>query len=812
MEVIRFWADSIFGMANLAPGWFVILSVLGLAWFLGYFGASIWLWGVSAALVLWLSGVTSLVMYGAILVVLVIFGIPVIRRYVVSFGIMQTMIKLKLLPVISETEQEAIDAGTVWIDRELFSGRPDFKMILSENYPKLTVEERAFMDGPVETVCQMIDPWETNRKRDLSEEVWAYLKQERFFGMIISKKYGGLEFSAYAHSCVIAKLASRSIALSITVMVPNSLGPGELLTHYGTQAQKDHYLPKLATGEEIPCFALTEPTAGSDAGAIKATGQVFKGQDGQLYLELNWTKRWITLAAISTVIGIAFKLSDPDNLLEKGRELGITCALIPSNTPGVILGKRHDPLDVPFYNCPTQGKKVIVPIDAIIGGKEGAGKGWRMLMESLSAGRGISLPSNSAGGAKMVSRAVGAFSMIRQQFGMSVGKFEGVQEALARIAGFTYILDASRTFTCGALDNGAKPAVVTAIAKYHSTELFRKVINDGMDIMGGAAISEGPRNVLASSYKATPIGITVEGANILTRTLMIFGQGAIRCHPFVLKQIQAINARNVAAFDKAFFGHIGHVIENVCRAKFLTVTFAWFAWSPVCGSTSKYYRKLKWASAVFAVFADIALATLGGNLKRREMLTGRFADVLSYMYLATATLRRFEAEGRIKEDLPLLKWSLDYLFAQIQLSFLGICQSMPILKLWGVMIRIFSFGSFPSDSLSIQAATVIQKVGLQRNRLTADIFIPQSADDGLGRFDHALVAVAKSDHISVRIKDAIRKGTLPKLPILDVIDQAVSLRVISQDDADAIRDAETLRLDAIQVDDFTLAGYLKHSQ
>jgi len=804
--------DGFFGLFNAFPLWAVGVGVLGFIWFLGYFGASIWFYGVFAALAMWMFAVTSVLAYSGLAVILAIFGIPAIRRYVISFPVMQAMIKLNLLPVISQTEQEAIDAGTVWVDQELFSGRPNFDRILKENYPKLTVEEQAFIDGPVETVCQMIDPWEVSRTRDLPQDVWEYIKREKFLGMIIPKKYGGLEFSAYAHSCVIAKLASRSISLAITVMVPNSLGPGELLTHYGTTAQKDYYLPRLAIGEDIPCFALTEPTAGSDAGAIGATGTVFKGKDGQLYIELNWTKRWITLAAISTVMGVAFKLKDPENLLESGRDLGITCALIPSNTPGVVLGKRHDPLDIPFYNCPTQGKKVIVPIDAIIGGKEGAGKGWRMLMESLSAGRGISLPSNSAGGAKMVSRTVGAFSVIRQQFGMSIGKFEGVQEALARIAGFTYILDASRTFTCGALDRGAKPAVVTAIAKYHSTELFRRVINDGMDIMGGAAISEGPKNVLATSYKATPIGITVEGANILTRTLMIFGQGAIRCHPFVLKEIQAINSRNLVAFDHAFFSHIAHVVENANRAKFLTITCGIFAVSPVSGKTARYYRKLKWASSVFALFADIALGTLGGDLKRKEMLTGRFADVLSYMYLATSTLRRFEAEGRLAEDLPLVKWSMDYLFGQMQHAFIGIAKSMPILKPWALCLGLFSFGSGPSDKVSILAATTIQKVGLQRNRLTADIYIPKSEDDGLGRYDAALVAVSQADHIASRIKEAVKKRILPKLPVSELIEQAVQARVISQQDADAVKEAEKIRLAAIQVDDFTLDEYLNRSK
>ena len=480
----------------------------------------------------------------------------------------------------------------------------------------------------------MVNDWDVFVKKGFPEQVWDYLRKEGFFGLIIPKKYGGLAFSATAHSAIVAKLASRSGPLATTVMVPNSLGPAELLMHYGTKEQKDYFLPRLAAGIEMPCFALTEPNAGSDAGGMQADGVVFKGDDGELYLKLNWNKRYITLAAISTVLGLAFKLHDPENLLGKGTTLGITCALVPSNTSGVKLGRRHDPLGVPFYNCPTYGEDVIVPINAIIGGVEGAGNGWRMLMESLAVGRGISLPSQAAGGAKLATRAVGAYALIRKQFGLNIGKFEGIEEPMARIGGYSYLMDAARRYTTGGLDKGAKPAVVTAIMKYQFTEFGREIINDSMDIVGGAGISRGPRNIFANNYIALPIAITVEGANILTRTLMIFGQGAIRCHPYALNEINALTSGDAKAFDQNFWAHIGHVARNKARAFVLSITRGRLASSPVSGASAKYLRKLSWASASFAFYADLALGSYGGALKMKEKIAGCYADILSNMYLA----------------------------------------------------------------------------------------------------------------------------------------------------------------------------------
>lgn len=741
-------------------------------------------------------------------------GIPALRRPTLSKAIMQTMNKLGFLPTISQTEKTAIESGTVWVDGELFSGNPDFEKILAEGYPDLTDKEKAFLDGPVEALCRMTDDWEISQDRGLKQEVWDYIKRERFFGLIIPEEYGGYGFSALANSAVVAKLSARSQVLGITVMVPNSLGPAELLVHYGTEEQKNHYLPRLASGDEIPCFALTEPQAGSDAGAMTSSGEVFRGEDGELYLRLNWNKRYITLAAISTVIGLAFQLRDPDNLLGKGENPGITCALVPSNADGVELDKRHDPMGVPFWNCPTEGHDVVVPVDAIIGGVDGVGKGWRMLMESLAAGRGVSLPATSAGAAKHIYRAVGAHAAVRRQFGLPIGKFEGVEEPLARIGGLTYVLEAARRYTCGAIDKGAKPAVVTAIMKYNATEISRGLINDGMDVMAGNAISRGPRNVIASGYIGMPIAITVEGANILTRTLMIFGQGAIRCHPYILKEIDALERNDLDAFDEAFWGHVGHVVGNGARMACLTLTRGALARSPVDGVAAPYYRKLAWASAAFAFYADVALATLGGSLKRKEKLAGRYADIFSWMYLANATLVRFEAEGRREEDIPFLKWGMDYSFHRIQEAFEGLFLNLdvpglaPILKgpvslCW----RLNPIGSFPADWIGHKVAQAIQHPGDQRDRHTDGIFIDDDPAGPLGRLEEALRLTHENDHLERRLKDAVREGRLSRGTAPELVEAAAEGGLISAEETDRLRKAEAARFAAIDVDSFDIKAY-----
>ena len=780
-----------------APLWLFCAATFASLWL---FGAPWWLWSITAP-------------------PLVVLTLPFLRRPLLSARILGLLRSSGFMPQISDTEREAIGAGTVWLDGELFSGRPDLRKIAAADYPDLTDEERAFVDGPVSRACAMTDDWQTWQERDLPQQVWDFLKQERFFGLVIPKEHGGLGMSASANSAVVTRLASHSLPLAITVMVPNSLGPGELLTHYGTEAQKQRWLPDLAAGKEIPCFALTEPGAGSDAGAIQARGVVFRGEDGELCLRLSWNKRYITLAAISTVLGLAFQLHDPENLLGKGPFPGITCGLIPTATAGVTLGRRHDPLGVPFYNCPTQGENVIVPLeDSIIGGAAGAGRGWQMLMECLAAGRGVSLPATATGGTQMVARAVGAYAAVRQQFGMSIGKFEGIEEPLARIAGNTYLLEAARRFVCGALDSGQKPAVVTAIAKYNTTEIWRQVINDGMDICGGAAISRGPRNLLAHGYVGTPICITVEGANILTRTLMIFGQGAIRCHPYAYKELDAIARGDERDFDRAFWPHIGHVVTNGLRTALLGLSRGWLGRSPVGGATARQWRKLNWASAEFAFLADVAMGTLGGNLKRKEKLTGRFADWFSWLFLGSAALRRFEAEGRRHEDLPLVEWTLETAFANMQRAREGIYQNLRLPGLghslrWtaGLLARLNPLGTGPSDATGSRAAHTLLAPSSQRDRLTQRIWLPDDGKTGLGRLERALQLCTEAEPVLRKLKDAMRQGRLPKARPAQLIDQAREAGIISQAERDLVEAAEIARSEATAVDSFTLAEYAHDS-
>jgi acyl-CoA dehydrogenase len=688
--------------------------------------------------------------------------------------------KLKdLLPRMSETEREALEAGTVWIEGDLFSGRPDFRRMLAEPYPELTERERAFLDGPVEEVCRMVDPWELSRRRELPAEVWDFLKRERFFGLTIPQEYGGHAFSALACSTIFGKLASRSLPLSAVVLIPNSVGPAELLLAYGTDEQRRHYLPRLARGEEIPCFALTEPEAGSDAASLTSEGVVFRGRDGRIYLRLNWRKRYITLAPVATLLGLAVRLRDPENLLGQGEDVGITCVLVPTSTPGVEIGRRHDPLGIPFPNGPTEGRDVVVPLDAIPGGAAGAGKGWRMLMEALSAGRSISLPAQSAGGAKLAARVVGAYAAVRRQFGKPIGRFEGIEEPLARIAGLTYLMEAARVYTCGAVDSGNRPSVVSAIVKLQETELLRRIVIDGMDVLGGAGLCRGPRNVLADGYTGAAIGITVEGANILTRTLILFGQGVIRCHPYAQKEIQALAGGDGKALRRALIGHGLFLAGNLIRSAALGLTRGRFAHSPVSGPTARYYRRIAWASARFAALADLAMLSLGGKLKFKEKLSGRFADILSWMYLGLCTLRRFEAEGRREEDLPLVRWALDWSLARIQEAFEGLYRNFEgPLAFWmrgpaAFWARVNPLGAAPSDREGGRLAAILQTPGEQRDRLTADLYLPTDPDEAVGRLERAFLLVSRS----------------PTEP-------------------DLAREAAEARLDAIQVDSFTLDEYL----
>ncbi|HEX5036281.1 MAG TPA: acyl-CoA dehydrogenase [bacterium] len=780
---------------------------------LGYTGSPLIVWTLATAVFLAGLGV-PLPVFSVFLAFAVLFNVRPIRRVLVTSLVMKLM--KGFMPKISDTERTALEAGVVWIEKDLFSGKPDFKKILKEPYPELTAEEKAFLDGPVEKVCSVTDDWKVYKERELPPEAWEILKKEKFFGMVIPKEYGGLGFSALAHSAVLQKLGSRCMPLCVTAMVPNSLGPAELLNHYGTEEQKKKYLPRLATGDEIPCFALTEPTAGSDAGSITSHGELFKGEDGKLFIKLNWNKRWITLASISTVLGLAFRLKDPGNLLGKGPEVGITCALIPSKTKGVVLGRRHDPLSVPFFNCPTQGHDVVVPAeDSIIGGLEWAGRGWHMLMESLAAGRGVSLPAQAAGGAKLGTRVVSAHATIRKQFGVPIGSFEGVEDPLGRIGGYNYLLEALRRFTCGAIDQGIKPPVITAMAKFNATEIARGLWNDAMDICGGQAISLGPRNLLAHSYMGAPIAITVEGANIMTRTLIIFGQGAMRAHPYAFHEVDAVEKGDLKAFDKNFWGHVGHVVRNLFRAALLSVTRGALAGSPVGGAVGQYYRKLAWISASFAIMADIAMGMLGGTLKFREKITGRYADILSWMYLSSCVLRRYEAEGRRKEDLPFVHFCLQQGLARIQRAFDGIFENIggPLGVGWifKVIVRAWSHVNAledePADHVTHEISKLLQTDGEQRDRMTDGIYYPKKDGESLKRIDEAFKAARAADETEKKIRKAVKAKKLPKLKGIELVQEALKAGLITEAEAANLKKAEELRLDAITVDDFSEDEY-----
>ena len=719
----------------------VLLVILGLA----FFRASITSWVLAmmvmvplVAIQLRISDAALRTVYIVLLLCIVLFGISFVRRMVVSGTVLR--IFRKILPPVSATEQEAIDAGTVWWDGDLFSGYPDWNKLLAFPKPSLSAAERAFLDNEVEQLCAMLDDWDiTHRRADLPPEVWQFMKVKGFFGMIIPKRYGGLEFSAQAHSAVVSKVASRSGTAAVTVMVPNSLGPAELLLHYGTEEQKEKYLRRLACGLEVPCFALTGPFAGSDAGAIPDYGEVcygeFEGRPHLLGIRLTWEKRYITLAPVATLLGLAFRLHDPKRLLGGDVDRGITLALIPANLPGVQIGRRHFPLNSAFMNGPTQGREVFIPMECIIGGPSRIGQGWRMLMECLAAGRSISLPASSAGSMKLLARTTGAYARVRKQFHLPIGKFEGVEEPLARIGAYTYLIEAARRFTAAAVDLGEKPSVISAIVKYHATEYGRAAINDAMDVHGGKGICLGPENYLGRGYQQTPICITVEGANILTRSMIIFGQGAIRSHPYVLKEIAAAREpdRKVALrqFDEALFGHISFALSNAARSFVFALSSGHGVPAPVTagGETDRYYRQLTRFSTVFALAADLAMAALGGSLKRREKISARLGDVLSMLYLCSAALKRFEDEGRPAEDLPLLHWALQDALYRIQQALGGVIRNFPNAPLrWMLGALIFPLGmrlAPPSDRLGHEVATLLMQPGAARDRLTAGIYLPK---------------------------------------------------------------------------------------
>ncbi len=809
----------------------ILLSLLGMTVILGvclYHRVSL-----VRALVVLTCAMIALTLFGGVaitgwlcyLLAVAIFAVPTIRQTLVS----QKALSLfkKVLPAMSQTEKEALEAGTVWWEAELFKGKPEWKKLQNIADPKLSEAEQAFLDGPVNDVCAMVNDYQvTHELADLPSEVWQYLKDHKFFAMIIKKKYGGLEFSAYAQSLVLQKLTGVSSVLSSTVGVPNSLGPGELLQHYGTEEQRNHYLPRLAEGKEIPCFALTSPEAGSDAGSIPDYGIVCKGDwqgEEVLGMRLTWNKRYITLAPVATVLGLAFKLRDPDGLLGDKQDLGITCALIPTDLKGVEIGNRHFPLNVPFQNGPTQGDDLFVPIDFIIGGQKMAGQGWRMLVECLSVGRGITLPSNSTGGIKSAALATGAYARIRRQFKQPIGRMEGVEEPLARLAGNAYVMDAASNLTVAGIDLGEKPSVISAIVKYHCTHRGQRSIIDAMDIVGGKGICLGPSNFLARGYQGSPIAITVEGANILTRSMIIYGQGAIRCHPYVLNEMEAAYSESSDAldkFDSALAGHVSFTMSNLVRS-------LWFGLTDGRGSdaptplnktdkqTQRYYQQLNRYSANLALLSDISMAVLGGSLKRRERLSARLGDILSQLYLGSATLKRFESEGSHAEDLPLVHWGMQDSLRQTEVAideFLANFPSPVIGRLLRVVLMPFGrIRRAPNDKLDSQVAHIIQTPSETRSRIGRGQYLEATEHNPVGKIEKALEVILQAEPLFDKVcKETHQKRAFLRLDL--VAQLGLEKGILTEKEAALLVSAEEHRLYTINVDDFSPEKLASKSQ
>ncbi len=794
----------------------LLVVVLGCA----YVGIGTWFWtvGIGATLVL-------LMLFGHLgilstlfcwLIFLGVAGFAHLKKQRLQYFTKPLVAILsKRMPAISDTEREAIESGDVWWEKELFCGRPDWKKLLAIPIPTLSAEEQDFLDNQVETLCSMLNDWEiSNQRHDLPAEVWSYLKQERFFGMVIPKEYGGRGFSALMHSTVVVKIATRSISTAVNTMVPNSLGPGELLVHYGTDEQKQYYLPRLARGEEIPCFALTSPDAGSDAGSMTDTGVVCRGRhEGKdiIGIRLTWDKRYITLAPMATVLGLAFRLFDPEHLLGKEEDIGITLCLVPTSHPGVEFGHRHWPMHLAFMNGPTRGNDVFIPLDWIIGGHEKMGQGWRMLMECLSIGRGISLPALSTACAKLSYRTTGAYASIRKQFNTSIANFEGIGEALGNIAGYTYIMESCRLMTAGAVDLKIRPAITSAIAKYHMTEMSRNIINHAMDVHAGHAVQMGPRNPIAPAYMAMPVSITVEGANILTRNLIIFGQGAIRCHPFVLNEVELFASEDADKNDKLdtlLMSHIGYFIRNFARSICLGFTGGLLARSPVSGPTARYYRQLTRMSSVLALLSDACMMILGGNLKRKERISARLGDMLSNLYLASTVLKYFQDQGSPASDMDSVRWSLETCLHHTQVACDELLDNFPI-KWLGKVLRVilFPYGKSyrkPSDSLHQKIVAPMLVHSEFRDRLTKYCYFGHAVDDPIGRLDALLDWQAKLDTLLKKFQIALRNGTVPaEGGFSERVHAASKVGVLTTDEANSLLDFHASQQEIIKVNEFS---------
>ena len=799
--------------------WLLLSTLLAISLVCAFYGTTLLTWTAAMAVgIVVVAGSVSVPLLSLVVITVVFAAIAIPlnfkpwRQQFISTPFLAQF--RRMLPDISPTEQAALDAGTVGWEGELFAGQPDWNLLKQQPYLELTVEEQAFVDGPVEELCGMLNSWEiTHRDADLNPKTWAFLKKHRFFGMIIPKEYGGLGFSAMAHRAVLQKISSVCAVAASTVAVPNSLGPGELLLHYGTEEQKNHFLPRLARGEEIPCFALTGPTAGSDATSIPDFGIVcrgdYKGKD-VLGIRLNFDKRYITLAPVATLVGIAFRLYDPEGLLGDNEDLGISLALVPSGTKGMELGRRHMPLNLPFQNGPVRGKDVFVPLDALIGGIEMAGQGWRMLVECLSVGRAISLPSTSTGGTKMGALATGAYARIRKQFNMPIGRFEGVEAALARIAGNTYAISALSRMTATAVDLGEKPSVPSAIAKYHTTEMARELVRDAMDVHGGKGIILGPRNYLGRAWEGIPVSITVEGANILTRSLMIFGQGAIRCHPYALKEMQAARiedpGKRVERFDDLLFAHIGYSIRNAVRSLVLGLSFGKFAAVPHDRKTAGYYQKLSRYSAALAFVSDIAMLTLGGKLKQKEHISARLGDVLSHLYICSAMLKRFEAQGRPAADQAILAWAFHNAIYKIQVALRLVVDNFPNAYL-RVMLRfvVFPFGrreKAPGDRLTHKVAQLLLAPSDTRDRLTHGVYKSATSDHPVLFMERALPQVIQAEPLERKFLKALRSGEVKGITWDEQVRNAVDKSLLTKEEADILFHVRELVAEIIAVDDF----------
>ncbi|MDQ6986675.1 MAG: acyl-CoA dehydrogenase, partial [Mariprofundaceae bacterium] len=817
------------------PFYCLLLILLAIILALAFFRANLAIWTTVLAVFivgLGFSGMVSTAIMSVYWLIFAIVFLPLnilpLRRHFISRHVFATF--RNMMPPMSDTEKQALDAGSVWWDAQLFSGKPDWNTLLDQPTPQLSAAEQAFVDGPVEELCAMLDDWKINHELcDLPPEVWTFIRKNGFFGMIIPKAYGGLEFSAQAHSAVVMKVSSRSIAAAVTVMVPNSLGPGQLLLNYGTDAQKNHYLPRLASGDDIPCFALTSQWAGSDAAAMRDTGMVckreFAGKE-TVGILLNWEKRYITLAPVATVLGLAFKLYDPDHLLGEKESRGITLALIPTDTAGIDIGKRHLPLGQAFQNGPVSGRDVFIPLDWIIGGIEYAGQGWRMLMECLADGRAISLPSLSSGASKVCSRAAGAYARIRTQFHTPIGRMEGVEEVLARIAANTYAIDATRQLTVIAVDQGEKPSVMSAIAKYHCTERMRNVVNDAMDVFGGAAIITGPLNLMARTYAAIPISITVEGANILTRSLIIFGQGVVRCHPYLRHEMDALamsdkNDENnekaaLQAFDRAFFAHLGFTGSNKVRSLLLGLSNGRLSRPPFAPPLRRYAQQIERFSSHLAFVSDITLAVLGGGLKRQEKLSGRLGDVLSQLYIACAAIKRFVTDGSPTEDLPLLQWVCEDALWRAQQALDAFLNNFPVRSIAIIMRAIvFPLGKPlqpPSDKLGRKLADIVLEQSPARDKLTDGIYINNQPEDPLGRIEHAFAAVLAASNAAKKMKQARKSGQLDSLfDDEDALAELLDKGLIDEAEAELLRRAlaatwQATIVDAFAADNFAANG------